>query len=146
MPSNWPAVMSARTSSTTTDGLGVAVSALCAVHCVAGAVLVGSPALASFVADERLELALLVVALLIAATAVGSGFRRHGNPVPIALAAAALVPIALAHSIAWTGTWPEVLLSVAGASMLVTGHVTNLRASRLHTESCCPGPATDRLP
>lgn len=118
--------------SSTPDGLGVAVSALCAVHCVVGAMLVGSPALAGLIADERLEWALLVAALVIAAGAVGRGFRQHRDPIPPALALAALVPLGLAHGVQWTGAWAEATLSVVGAGMLMTGHVTNLRAHRAH--------------
>jgi hypothetical protein len=124
--------MSAPSSTAATDGLGVAVSALCAVHCVAGALLVGSPALTGFVTDERLEWALLVGALLIAAAAVGRGFQQHRNPLPLAFALTALVPLALAHAVPWTGEWVEVALSVTGAGMLVTGHIANLRAHRTH--------------
>lgn len=135
-------LMSAPSSTATTDGLGVAVSALCAVHCVAGALLVGSPALTGFITDERLEWALLVAALAIAAAAVGRGFRQHRNPVPLVLAVAALIPLSLAHGVPWTGEWAEVALSVAGASMLVTGHVTNLRAHRAHGHACRSGQCT----
>jgi hypothetical protein len=121
------------------DSLGVALSSLCAVHCLAGALLIGSPAVATLLGNERLELLLLIGALLVALVAVGPAYRQHRSPVPAAFVLAALVPLGLGRLEALEPSWLEAGLSVSGALLLVTGHVLNVKATRSHRACCADG-------
>ncbi|MBX3275669.1 MAG: MerC domain-containing protein [Sandaracinaceae bacterium] len=112
------------------DRVGIVASSACAVHCVAGAVLAGAAGVAGAIADERVELALLVVALGIAALVLGSSYAKHRDARPALLALGALAPLALARALEWEPEGIEVALSVLGAACLVGAHVLNLRATR----------------
>lgn len=118
------------------DRLGIFASSLCAVHCVAGALLAGSSALGLIFTNERVELGFTLVAALIAASALSLGFRRHRRPAPLLLGLAGLALLAVARTAELDRG--EVLVSVAGTALLVTAHMGNLRAlQRL-------GPCCDR--
>ncbi len=115
------------------DQLGILASSVCAVHCVAGAVLAGTSAVGMLFTDERVELAFTSVAVLVAATALSLGSRRHRRAAPLLLGLAGFVVIAIAR-LGRTGA--EVPLSVTGTGLLVAAHVVNIRALRRH-RACC---------
>ena len=120
------------------DRLGIAASSACALHCLAGAALAGAPGVASLFFDERVELALVGAAVLIAAFALGMGFRNHRQPWSLVLAGVALAAFA-AERLAQVA---ELELSVTGAVLLVTAHLMNLRALRRANDCCEPATST----
>jgi hypothetical protein len=128
---------------TFSDGLGVAASSLCVIHCL-GTTALGFllPALGlSFLADEEIHRALAVVVVGAGLLAFVPGFRLHRSwPVAI-FAAFGLSAIALAQ------LWPdealreriETALTIFGGGMLIVAHWQNrvlCRACRCH--DCLP--------
>lgn len=111
------------------DRLGVVASMVCAIHCFLGVIVATSAGAWRLFGDERLELPLVIVALLFAGTSIGFGFRRHRRRTPPALLALGVALILLARTI----DVGETLLSITGAFVLIAAHVANLRASR----QCC---------
>jgi hypothetical protein len=108
------------------DRFGIAASSLCAVHCGLGAVLVGVTATGGFLFEEPVELALVGVAVVLAILAVAAGWRRHRRAAPLWIAGAGILVLAVAR-LGVEGGSAEVALSVAGAAVLVSAHVVNLR-------------------
>lgn len=114
------------------DRLGVVTSTLCAIHCLLGVIVVTSAGAWGIFGDERIEFRLVVIALLLAGTSIGLGFRRHRRWTPPGLLALGVVLIVLAR----TADVGETVLSIAGASVLIATHVSNLRALRA-SRRCC---------
>ena len=111
------------------DKSAIALSGLCLVHCLAGALLLTVFAASSDWLDHAIHFAGLALALPLAAVALWRGVARHGQfgvavigALGIGLMAASL---ALGH-----GGRSEILLSVAGVALLGAAHYLNLRASR----------------
>jgi hypothetical protein len=123
------------------DRLGIAASTLCAIHCLAGALIAGAPGVASVLFDERIELVLVCAAVLIAAFALGMGFRNHHQTQPLVPAGVALAAFAAARLVHGAAV-AEVALSVTGAALLVTAHLMNLRALRREDACCEAAPLT----
>jgi len=110
------------------DGIGVLLSGACAVHCVAGLLLVsvlglGGEALLS-PAIHRFGLALAVV---IGAVTLGLGALRHGQRGPLLLGSAGIALMATAVGVGH-GT-AEAVLTIAGVALVATAHIRNLRAA-----------------
>ncbi|WP_172593153.1 MerC domain-containing protein [Altererythrobacter sp. B11] len=112
------------------DRLGMAVSSLCLVHCLALPVLT---ALLPFFAaelpgDEWIHPLLLGLALPVTGLALLRGWLRHRLARPAALGAAGLAIIASAllapHGVA------ESALTVVGGLLVVWAHVLNWRGHR----------------
>lgn len=108
------------------DGLGIALSVGCAIHCAALPLLVLTlPAWDSSL--EFLPLVLVAVALL----AVGRGIwnhRRYGALVPFAAGALAILGAEWWHE----QEAVHLALSIVASALLITAHVMNLRACRAH--------------
>jgi len=110
------------------DRAGIYLSGLCLLHCVLGIVIVSGLGLGggALLAPEahRIGLALAVV---IGAFALSAGFVRHGRAAPTALGVTGLALMAAAlaadHGIG------EVILTIAGVSLVAAAHVWNLRAA-----------------
>lgn len=117
------------------DGMGIAISGLCLVHCLA--VPVGSallPLVAHSIAlPEWMHLALLSAALPVAATALWQGWRRHRQAAAAAVGAAGLVllGVGLAFHEGLVGAAdPELADRIAtamGALLLAGAHWRNWR-------------------
>ena len=113
------------------DRWGIALSGLCAVHCILGLVLVGVLGLGGelLLAPEVHEYG-LVAAIVIGMLTIGLGAMRHGRRLPLALGGGGIALMALAvigpHGVM------EAVLTVAGVAILALGHVLNIRA--------CPVP------
>ena len=110
------------------DRVGVLLSGLCALHCLAGLLLVAGLGLGGGVllAPEihRLGLAL---AIAVGSVTLVLGVVRHGDPVPLQVGAAGIAFMAFAlfvgHGMA------EAALTILGVSLLAWAHLRNLRHS-----------------
>ncbi len=108
------------------DRLGVALSALCLVHCVSGVALVGFLGLGGgALLDPRIHEWGLAMAMVIGALGLGFGAARHGRRLPLALGAAGLalmgVGLMVPHGLA------EAAATIPGVGLLAFAHMRNLR-------------------
>lgn len=114
------------------DRMGILLSALCALHCLAGILLVAGLGLGgTFLFAPAIHRVGLVLAIAIGGVTLAIGVARHGDPRPLQLGAGGLVLMTLAlavgHGLA------EALLTIAGVSLLAWAHLRNLRLSNCTT-------------
>jgi hypothetical protein len=105
------------------------LSGLCAVHCVATAVLLGLVASAGGLLGKPIihEVG-LTLAMIIGAFALGRGYREHGLVLPSAVGVVGLVTMGIAMTLRESGYEPAV--TIAGVSVLALGHRLNIMARR----------------
>ena len=108
------------------DRLGILLSCLCAVHCVLGLVLVAGLGVgATFLLDPAIHRAGLLLATIVAGTAIGLGALRHRRPMPFVVAMTGLTfmggALAVGHG------QEEAILTIIGVILVATGHILNLR-------------------
>lgn len=108
------------------DRLGLLLSGLCAVHCLATLALVAVLGLSGGVLlDPALHRVGLALAIGIGAIALGFGLARHGRREPIAVGAAGLALMALAL-LAGHGA-AEAVLTIAGVALVALAHWKNAK-------------------
>lgn len=110
------------------DRAGIVLSGLCAVHCVVSIALVSSIGLGShFLFAPEIHRFALVVALVIAAVAIGWGALRHRRAAPFVVAMMGLSfmggALAVPHGV------QEAVLTIIGVSLVTLGHILNLRGT-----------------
>ncbi len=108
------------------DAVGIALSGLCAVHCVLTIVLISSIGFAgSWLLSPELHRWGLVAATLIAGVAIGIGAIRHRRRMPFVVAMTGLTfmggALAAPHGI------EEAVLTIIGVGLVSLGHILNLR-------------------
>ncbi|MEP7221629.1 MAG: MerC domain-containing protein [Novosphingobium sp.] len=108
------------------DRVGVVISGLCALHCIAGLVLVtvlglGGEALLS-PAIHRVGLA---VAVAVGAFTLGLGALRHGKRGPLLIGIVGL--ILMATSLFVSHGAAEAFLTIPGVALVAFAHIRNLR-------------------
>lgn len=112
------------------DRFGIALSGLCAVHCVLGLVLVpllgiGGGVLGAPIIHE----VGIALAIGIGAVTLGLNAVRHGRKGPLAIGGAGLSLMAVAIAV---GHGPlEAVLTIGGVALVASAHLSNLRAARL---------------
>jgi hypothetical protein len=113
------------------DGIAVAMSALCLVHCLLlPLLLILVPALTAFLAiPESFHRIALLFAIPTSILALAAGFRRHRSSLPIVIVAPGLALLAFG-ALGVEVPWQETLLTVAGALLLSLGHALNWRSLR----------------
>ncbi len=108
------------------DRFGVLLSGLCALHCLAGLLLVAGLGLGGEVllapAIHRVGLAL---AIAVGAATLVLGMMRHGDPVPLQAGGVGIALMALALFVGH-GTL-EAVLTIIGVAILAWAHIRNLR-------------------
>jgi len=108
------------------DRAGVLLSGLCALHCLAGLLLVTGLGLGGEMllapAIHRVGLALAVG---LGALTLGLGVMRHGDPRPLQLGLGGIGLMALAL-FSGHGT-AEAVLTICGVALLAWAHLRNLR-------------------
>jgi hypothetical protein len=111
------------------DRLAMGLSGLCAVHCVATAVLLGILASAGGLLGKPIihEVG-LTLAMVLGAVALGRGFREHGFLLPMAVGATGLAIMGFAMTLHESGFEP--LVTILGVGVLALGHRLNLMAKR----------------
>lgn len=114
------------------DRVGMLLAISCGVHCLIGSLVVVSAGMLSTLTSEHVELGLVSVAATIAALSIGLGLRKHRTAGPLGFLAAALVALVAARVVEEA----ELVLSLAGATLLALAHATNLRALQ-RWRGCC---------
>jgi len=113
------------------DRLGVIVSGLCMVHCLAGLVLIGMLGLGGgILLHPAIHRFGLIAAVLIGALTIGGNALRHGHRLPLALGSAGLLLMAGAI-ISEHGTG-EAAMTIAGVGLVASAHIINMRRT-----ACC---------
>jgi len=110
------------------DRLGVIISGLCLLHCVLAILLVAGLGLGSqFLLAPEIHRFGLVLAMIVAAVAIGLGALSHKRTIPVAVAMGGLLfmggALAVGHG------WMEAVLTVIGVVLVAVGHILNLRHS-----------------
>ena len=110
------------------DRAGIWLSGLCAVHCVASIFIVSALGLGGqFFFAPWIHRFGLVVALIIAAVAIGWGALRHRRAAPFVTAMTGLSfmggALAVPHGV------EEAVLTIIGVVLVSLGHILNLRAA-----------------
>ncbi|MGE3690659.1 MAG: MerC domain-containing protein [Novosphingobium sp.] len=110
------------------DGLGVALSGLCAVHCILSIVLVSTLGLGGEVLfDPSIHRTGLALAILVGVVTLGIGVLRHGRMSVLAIGAAGIA--LMAAGLAVQHGAGEAILTVAGVALVALAHIRNLRHS-----------------
>lgn len=111
------------------DRIAIGISGLCAVHCLASAVLLALAASAGglLFAPVVHEVG-LSVAIMLGALALGRGVMQHGYMMPISIGALGLGVMAGAVSLPHDGSG-ETLFTLVGVGLLALGHDLNRRAA-----------------
>jgi hypothetical protein len=115
------------------DYSGVAVSSLCAIHCVVTPVLAAVLPQVDYFHSSWVHGVFLLLVVPLAVYAFIKCYGEHGRTLPSVLGGIGLL---LLSSFALLGTadqW-ETVLTVAGSLFLITGHLLNLRFCK-HTRS-----------
>ena len=111
------------------DRLAIGVSGLCAVHCLASAVLVALAASAGgLLLNPWFHEIGLVLAIGLGAVALGRGVLDHGYMMPASIGGLGLGTMAGAISLPHDGS-AETLFTLAGVALLALGHDLNRRAT-----------------
>lgn len=111
------------------DRAGIALSALCAVHCLLSVVLVSVIGLgAEALLDPAIHRIGLLLATLTAAVAIGWGAVKHRMAAPFVVAMMGLSfmggALAVPHGV------EEAVLTIIGVALVSLGHILNLRHLR----------------
>lgn len=111
------------------DRAGIALSAICAVHCLLSVVLVSVIGLgAEALLDPVIHRVGLLLATLTAAVAIGWGAVRHRMAAPFVVAMTGLSfmggALAVPHGL------EEAVLTIIGVALVSLGHILNLRHLR----------------
>lgn len=110
------------------DHVGIALAGLCALHCLLTLVVISALGLGGhFLLDENIHRVGLMLALLVAAVAMGWGLLRHRRTLPFLVALAGLGLMGAALLIPH-GT-DELLLTMVGVGLVSVAHLLNLRAA-----------------
>jgi len=111
------------------DRLGIALSGLCAVHCLAGIALVTFFGLGSVAGDALFAPVIhrvgLALAIAVAALTLGLAALRHGQHKSLAIGAIGIV-------LMFSGLFAphgliEAMLTIAGVLLVALAHLRNLR-------------------
>jgi hypothetical protein len=111
------------------DRMGMVLSCLCAVHCVASIAVVAALGIGgSLLLDPAIHRVGLALAMLVAGVAIGLGALRHGRRAPFVTAMTGLSfmggALAVPH-----GT-EEAVLTIIGVSLVAFAHLLNVRGLR----------------
>ena len=111
------------------DRLGIGLAGLCALHCLLTLGLISALGLGGhFLFDENIHRIGLLLALIVAAVAIGTGLIRHGRMLPFAVALAGLALMGAALVVPH-GT-NEFVLTLIGVGIVSVAHFLNIRAAR----------------
>ncbi|TNE33920.1 MAG: MerC domain-containing protein [Alphaproteobacteria bacterium] len=108
------------------DRAGIWLSSLCLLHCLASIILVSALGLGGqFLLAPEIHRIGLVIALVIAAVAIGWGALRHRKAAPFVTAMMGLS--FMGGALAVPHGYEEAVLTIIGVTLVSTGHILNLR-------------------
>ena len=111
------------------DRLGIGLSGLCVVHCLASTVMVALLASAGgLLGSPHVHEIGLAIAIPLGALALGRGIFEHGFMMPSSVGGLGLGVMTGALTLPHGGS--EILATLAGVGILALGHDLNRRASR----------------
>ncbi|MFN3596815.1 MAG: MerC domain-containing protein [Rubricoccaceae bacterium] len=113
------------------DRLGLGLSLLCLVHCLAlPFALLGLSASLAWLAHDQVHLWLALVVVPVAALALWQGVHRHGDRLSATLiAGGALMVVGALGAEALMGHAAAKAMTVAGGLLLAGGHLRNARCA-----------------
>ncbi len=123
--------MSNKTIAITLDKIGICTSIICMLHCavVPVVLILGADSLLWFTELEWVEHLVIGCSLLIGLLSFIGGYRKHGQHfVPVLFIAGFLL---LVSSDSIVSDWLAVLLSVAGALIIIYAHLENMKWKRI---------------
>jgi len=119
------------------DGLAVAFSGLCLIHCLLAPVLLSiSPFFADSVfGSEDVHRWLLLLIVPVSVLALHGGLRRHRDRRVLILAAIGLglLTISAIAGVELLGNWPEKAVTTLGGLLLASAHIRNYRRLTHHS-------------
>lgn len=108
------------------DRVGVILSGLCLVHCLAGLFLIGVLGLGGgALLAPSIHRVGLVLAVVVGALTIGIGAVRHGRMLPLVLGGTG-VSLMAAAVIVGHGT-AEAVLTICGVLLVASAHIVNIR-------------------
>ncbi|MEO9461851.1 MAG: MerC domain-containing protein [Marinomonas sp.] len=123
------------------DRAGLILSSLCLIHCILSIVLVSAFGLGSqFLLAPEIHKYGLVVALIVAAVAIGWGALNHRRAAPFVVAMTGLS--FMGGALAMPHDYREVVLTVIGVTLVAIGHLLNLKGARADRSGNCPEGCT----
>ncbi len=129
MLSNLPPAASRPTLRRCLDQVGIGLAGLCALHCLVTLVVISALGVGGhFLLDENIHRIGLLLALVVAAVAIGWGLLRHRRMLPFAIAMAGLALMAAALVVPHGAN--EFVLTLVGVALVSLAHLMNLRALR----------------
>jgi hypothetical protein len=110
------------------DQAGIGLAGLCAVHCLLTLMIVSALGLGGhFLLAPEIHRVGLLLALVIAAIAIGWGAIRHREAAPFVTATIGL--FFMAGALAMPHGSDEIVLTLIGVTLVTAGHLMNLRAA-----------------
>lgn len=108
------------------DRVGVILSGLCALHCLAGLLLVAGLGLGGGVLlNPEIHRVGLALAIAVGALTLVLGVVRHGDAVPLQVGGCGVGLMAIALFVGHGSA--EAVLTIMGVSLLAWAHLRNLR-------------------
>ncbi len=108
------------------DRMGILLSGLCVLHCLAGIVLVAGLGLGGeFLFAPSIHRIGLALAIVIGGITLLMGVLRHGDSRPLQIGVAGLA-LMIAALVVGHGV-PEAVLTISGVTLLAWAHLRNLR-------------------
>lgn len=108
------------------DRLGILISSLCVVHCMAGLILVSVLGLGGeFILAPQWHRLGLALAICVGIVTIGLGVLRHGRMMPLALAVVGLSLMAAGLFV--SHGFEEAAFTVPGVLLVACAHLLNLR-------------------
>lgn len=115
------------------DRAGLLLSGLCVVHCFLSIALVSVLGLGSqFLLAPEIHKYGLVLALIVAAVAIGWGALNHRRALPFVVAMMGLT--FMGGALAMPHDYREVVMTVIGVTLVAIGHFLNLRGDLHHAD------------
>lgn len=110
------------------DRVGVLLSGLCALHCLAGILLVAGMGLGGeYLLAPAIHRIGLALAIAVGSVTLVMGVVKHGDPLPLQVGAAGIGFMAFALFVGHGSA--EALLTILGVALLGWAHLRNLRHS-----------------
>ena len=115
------------------DRVGIGLSGLCALHCIASIALVSGLGIGGeFLLSPEIHRWGLLVATLIAGVALGWGALRHRMAMPFVIAMTGLTFMGAALAV--PHGYKEAILTILGVALVSLGHILNMR--HCHSAAC----------